>query len=109
MTGSTYDLRGQSSTYTQMPRMDTMAHSQPSVRMDSQSQQSATGSLMQTSFMTEMGAPGMGAMQADEVDPIAEAEVYMAYGRDQQAMEVLQDAIRRDPGRNKYYQSPYSR
>lgn len=94
MTGSTYDLRNQSSTYTQMPRMDTVQHSQPSVRTDSQ-----TGSLMQTSFMTEMGAPGMGAMQSDEVDPIAEAEVYMAYGRDQQAMEVLQDAIRRDPGR----------
>ena len=100
MTGSTYDLRGQTSAYTQMPNMDTVQHSQPSVRYDSQSQHSAPGSLMQTSFMTEMGAPGMGAMQADEVDPIAEAEVYMAYGRDQQAMEVLQDAIRRDPGRN---------
>ena len=97
MTGSTYDLRSQSSTYTQMPNMDTVQHSQPS-HLDSHSQQ--TGSLMQTSFMTEMGAPGMGTMQADEVDPIAEAEVYMAYGRDQQAMEVLQEAIRRDPGRS---------
>ncbi len=94
MTGTTYDLRSQSSTYTQMPRMDSQ-HSQQSTHADSQQ----TGSLMQTSFMTEMGAPGMGAMQADEVDPIAEAEVYMAYGRDVQAMEVLQDAVRRDPGR----------
>ncbi|GJL81988.1 MAG: hypothetical protein DHS20C01_16220 [marine bacterium B5-7] len=96
MTGSTYDLRSQSTGFTQMPRMDTThhGHSHPSTRADSQ-----TGSLMQNSFMTEMGAPGMGAMQADEVDPVAEAEVYMAYGRDQQAMEVLQDAIRRDPGR----------
>ena len=97
MTGSTYDLRSQSSTYTQMPNMDTAQNSQPS-HLDSHSQQ--TGSLMQTSFMTEMGAPGMGTMQSDEVDPIAEAEVYMAYGRDQQAMEVLQEAIRRDPGRS---------
>jgi pilus assembly protein FimV len=95
MTGSTYDLRSQSSAFTQVPRMDSLQHSRQSTRADSQQ----SGSLMQTSFMTEMGAPGMGAMQADEVDPVAEAEVYMAYGRDQQAMEVLQDAIRRDPSR----------
>ncbi|KAA3623147.1 MAG: hypothetical protein DWQ08_11960 [Proteobacteria bacterium] len=94
MTGSTYDLRSQSSAFTQVPRMDSMQQSHASTRTDSQS-----GGLMQTSVMTEMGAPGMGAMQADEVDPVAEAEVYMAYGRDQQAMEVLQDAIRRDPSR----------
>ncbi len=95
MTGSSYDMRSQSSAFTQVPRMDSMQHSRQSTRADSQQ----SGSLMQTSFMTEMGAPGMGAMQADEVDPVAEAEVYMAYGRDQQAMEVLQDAIRRDPAR----------
>ena len=95
MTGSTYDMRSQSSAFTQVPRMDSLQHSRPSTRADSQQ----SGSLMQTSFMTEMGAPGMGTMQADEVDPVAEAEVYMAYGRDQQAMEVLQDAIRRDPSR----------
>jgi pilus assembly protein FimV len=95
MTGSTYDLRSQSSAFTQVPRMDSLQQSRQSTRADSQQ----SGSLMQTSFMTEMGAPGMGAMQADEVDPVAEAEVYMAYGRDQQAMEVLQDAIRRDPSR----------
>ena len=97
MTGSTYDLRSQqSSSYTQMPNMDTIQHSQPS-QLDSHSHSHQSG--MQTSFMTEMGAPGMGGMQADEVDPIAEADVYMAYGRDQQAMEVLQEAIRRDPGK----------
>ena len=59
-----------------------------------------SSSLLRTSFMTEMAVPGMGAMQAAEVDPAAEAEVYMAYGRDQQAMEVLEDAIQRDPGRH---------
>ncbi len=95
MTGSTYDMRSQSSAFTQVPRMDSSQQSRHSTRADSQQ----SGSLMQTSFMSEMGAPGMGAMQADEVDPVAEAEVYMAYGRDQQAMEVLQDAIRRDPSR----------
>ncbi|CAG4883449.1 Pilus assembly protein [Georgfuchsia toluolica] len=32
------------------------------------------------------------------VDPIQEAEVYMAYGRDGQAEEILVDAMRKDPG-----------
>ncbi|CAN0187135.1 unnamed protein product, partial [Phaeothamnion confervicola] len=41
----------------------------------------------------------VGAMDADEVDPIAEADVYMAYGRDTQAEEILKDALAKDPGR----------
>jgi pilus assembly protein FimV len=36
---------------------------------------------------------------ADEVDPVAEADVYLAYGRDQQAEEILKDALRINPGR----------
>jgi len=39
-------------------------------------------------------------MQADEVDPLAEAEVYMAYGRDEQAEEVLKDAAAKNPDRH---------
>jgi pilus assembly protein FimV len=35
---------------------------------------------------------------ADEVDPVAEADVYMAYGRDLQAEEILKDALRSTPG-----------
>ncbi|MCK5360561.1 MAG: hypothetical protein KAJ95_08030, partial [Gammaproteobacteria bacterium] len=45
----------------------------------------------ETSFLSDF-VPGMGNMQADEVDPLAEAEVYMAYGRDEQAEEVLKEA-----------------
>jgi pilus assembly protein FimV len=33
----------------------------------------------------------------EQVDPIAEAEVYLAYGRSAQAEEVLKDALERDP------------
>lgn len=33
------------------------------------------------------------------VDPVAEADVLMAYGRDAQAEEILQDALQRDPYR----------
>jgi pilus assembly protein FimV len=38
-------------------------------------------------------------MEAEEVDPIAEADVYMAYGRDAQAEEILREALQKDPGR----------
>ena len=33
----------------------------------------------------------------DEVDPIAEADVYLAYGRDAQAESILKDALANDP------------
>lgn len=37
--------------------------------------------------------------EADDVDPIAEADVYMAYGRDAQAEEILKEALAKDPTR----------
>ncbi len=36
---------------------------------------------------------------ADDVDPVAEADVYLAYGRDLQAEEILKDALRATPQR----------
>lgn len=35
----------------------------------------------------------------DDVDPVAEADVYLAYGRDLQAEEILKDALRAAPQR----------
>ncbi len=35
----------------------------------------------------------------DDVDPVAEADVYLAYGRDLQAEEILKDALRSNPNR----------
>ena len=35
----------------------------------------------------------------DDVDPVAEADVYLAYGRDLQAEEILKDALVSNPGR----------
>jgi pilus assembly protein FimV len=54
----------------------------PSVRADAGSQ----ASVSQAS---------VGGMEADEVDPIAEADVYMAYGRDAQAEEILKEALQK--------------
>lgn len=58
-----------------------------------------TDSGSETSFLSDF-VPGMGNMQADEVDPLAEAEVYMAYGRDEQAEEVLKEAASKTPDRH---------
>jgi pilus assembly protein FimV len=43
--------------------------------------------------------PPPAAAAAEEVDPIAEADVYMAYGRDAQAEEILKEALQKDPNR----------
>ena len=41
-----------------------------------------------------------GALTAEEiVDPVAEADVLMAYGRDRQAEEILQEGMKTDPAR----------
>jgi pilus assembly protein FimV len=54
----------------------------------------------QTSVMTDFSRLGLGAIDTHEVDPIAEAEVYMAYGRDAQAEEILKEALNKDPSRH---------
>ncbi len=41
----------------------------------------------------------VGGGESDEVDPIAEADVYMAYGRDAQAEEILKEALGKDANR----------
>ncbi len=53
-----------------------------------------------TSFLTDFSQSGSsGMIDTNDVDPIAEAEVYMAYGRDAQAEEILKDAISKEPKR----------
>ncbi|WP_297572805.1 FimV/HubP family polar landmark protein [uncultured Deefgea sp.] len=54
----------------------------------------------ENSFLTDFSRQGLGTIDTDEVDPIAEAEVYMAYGRDAQAEEILKDALNKDPSRH---------
>lgn len=55
------------------------------------SDSSATGSSMVYS-PSQLDAVG-------DVDPVAEADVYLAYGRDLQAEEILKEALRTSPGR----------
>lgn len=52
-----------------------------------------------TSFLTDFSQTAGGMIDTHDVDPIAEAEVYMAYGREAQAEEILKDAISKEPTR----------
>ncbi|HEV8691027.1 MAG TPA: FimV/HubP family polar landmark protein, partial [Ideonella sp.] len=52
----------------------------------------ASGSSSLSYSLSQLDAIG-------DVDPVAEADVYLAYGRDLQAEEILKEALRSDPGR----------
>jgi len=54
-----------------------------------------------TSFLSEFSPSDINALRDDtgEVDPVSEADVYIAYGRYQQAEELLTQALQKDPGR----------
>ncbi|MCU6500316.1 pilus assembly protein FimV [Rugamonas sp. A1-17] len=45
-------------------------------------------------------APSASQLDTNEVDPVAEADVYIAYGRDAQAEEILKEALRSHPERH---------
>ncbi len=45
-------------------------------------------------------APSASQLDTNEVDPVAEADVYIAYGRDAQAEEILKEALRVHPERH---------
>lgn len=45
-------------------------------------------------------APSASQLDTNEVDPVAEADVYIAYGRDAQAEEILKEALRTHPDRH---------
>jgi len=56
-------------------------------------------SMVSDFAMSEMS--GMSGIQADasDVDPVSEADVYLAYGRHQQAEDILKEAIKTTPDR----------
>jgi pilus assembly protein FimV len=60
-------------------------------KVDTSSEGAATGSSLVYS-PSQLDA-------ADDVDPVAEADVYLAYGRDLQAEEILKEAIKTTPTR----------
>ncbi|MGW8248614.1 MAG: FimV/HubP family polar landmark protein [Acidiferrobacterales bacterium] len=67
--------------------------------LSTDSQEDLGGESGDTSFLSDFSQEGMGNIATDEVDPIAEADVYLAYGRDEQAEEILKDAVSKHPDR----------
>ncbi|HYL19931.1 MAG TPA: FimV/HubP family polar landmark protein, partial [Burkholderiales bacterium] len=61
----------------------------------------ATGT--DTSGAMAAAARAAQAQVTEEVDPLAEAEIYLAYGRDGQAEEILKEAIQTQPRRFEVY------
>lgn len=54
-----------------------------------------------SSLQTDFSQSSLSAIDADEgVDPVAEADVYIAYGRDAQAEEILLEALKSEPTRH---------
>ena len=79
------------------PSIAPSTHSGNSVFGTAGGQSVDTSSQIQTDFSQS----AMTAIDADEgVDPVAEADVYMAYGRDAQAEEILLDALKNEPTRH---------
>ncbi len=60
-----------------------------------------TKSTDDTSFLSDFSPSDIDALQDEtgEVDPLAETDVYIAYGRYQQAEELIRQAINKDPER----------
>ncbi len=60
------------------------------------------GTVGESSFLSEFTPSDFDAFETDqaEVDPIAEADVYLAYGRYQQAEDLMRQAIENQPDRD---------
>jgi len=54
----------------------------------------------ESSLLSEFAVSDMGSLKSDgEADPLAEADVYLAYGRFQQAEDLIKDALDKDSER----------
>lgn len=62
------------------------------------------GTVGESSFISDFTPSDFDAFDTDqgEVDPMSEADVYLAYGRYQQAEELIRDAIHEQPSRDDY-------
>ncbi len=60
------------------------------------------GHTEDTSFLSDFSPSDIDALQDEtgEVDPLSEADVYISYGRYQQAEELIRQAVEKDPNRH---------
>ncbi len=95
--------------YRNKKRKEAVAGVSDSVMESSLSQDSFFGASGGQHIDTSVSAMTTGAsslaytpsqLDAGDVDPVAEADVYLAYGRDLQAEEILKEALRTNPTRS---------
>jgi pilus assembly protein FimV len=79
---------------------DAISGDQPVTTSDTTGHPPAAAASGDTSFLSDFSQGGMGNIHTDEVDPIAEADVYLAYGRDETAEEILKEAVVKHPERH---------
>ena len=79
---------------------DAISGDQPVTTSDTTGHLPAAAATGDTSFLSDFSQGGMGNIHTDEVDPIAEADVYLAYGRDETAEEILKEAVVKHPERH---------
>ncbi len=62
------------------------------------------GTVGESSFISDFTPSDFDAFDTDqnEIDPLSEADVYLAYGRYQQAEELIRNALNHEPGRDTY-------
>ena len=63
----------------------------------------STAAFSPDSTVASSPAAAAASAPSDEVDPVAEAEIFLAYGRDAQAEELLKEALEHSPHRHEIY------
>lgn len=93
-------LLGAAGIYTSRRRKSKQA-AEPGIRGDAHADKTATGAgdTATAALSTGLLLP-TGIGHTHEVDPLAEADVYIAYGRDVQAEDILKEALARQPDRH---------
>ena len=93
--------RSNSADFQESILISTMDENDSEQVMDEIAQEPASHSTEETSFLSDFSPSDIDALQDEtgEVDPLAEADVYIAYGRYQQAEELIRQAIDKFPER----------
>lgn len=94
-----FGLRRKRSVETEFQESILQAASSESSASDSEIVSTASSTpTSESSLLSEFAVSDMGSMRNDgEADPLAEADVYLAYGRFQQAEDLIADALEKDP------------
>lgn len=84
----------------QQKRLQNSAFTEPDLKANSMFGNANSQLLNTSSIFDSNFVPMPNQTDPNEVDPVAEAEVYIAYGRDAQAEEILKEALRSQPTRH---------